>query len=103
MGRYIGCEVNGESLDVYKYGLGEQSSEMYRISEELRIGEYHLISYTYDEETDEASYEYIDESSEDVDGDILILDRTDIEKLGSVPLLLMCDNGIKSDKKREKS
>lgn len=85
MGRYINCEVNGESNEVYKYAFGDQPSEMYRISTELGIGEYHLIKYAYndeDEEYDEApTIEYIDEQSEEVEGDILILVRSDIEKL----------------------
>ncbi len=55
MGRYICC---GEDL-VWKYALGEQPSEMYRIHEELGIGEY-----TFNEE-----------------GDTLILRRSDLELL----------------------
>jgi hypothetical protein len=89
MGRYINCEVNGESETVYKYVLGIQISEMHRISTELGIGEYHLIRNAYNEddyenEEDDAqkpAYEYVDEQSDDVDGDILILRRSDIEKL----------------------
>jgi hypothetical protein len=87
MGRYINCEVNGESETVYKYALGVQISEMHRISTELGIGEYHLIRYAYNEDDDENEdnqkpvYEYVDEQSDDVDGDILILRRSDIEKL----------------------
>jgi hypothetical protein len=82
MGRYINCKIAGKDEMVWKYVFGEQNSEMYRISEELAIGEYHLIRYT------EESYEYVSEDdctfSEDginVDGDVLILHQRDIEKL----------------------
>lgn len=89
MGRYINCEVNGESETVYKYVLGVQISEMHRISTELGIGEYHLFRYAYNEDDDEneeddaqkPAYEYVDEQSDDVDGDILILRRSDIGNL----------------------
>jgi len=57
---------------------------MYRISTELGIGEYHLIGYVHNEDeeySDSGTIEYIDEPSEDVEGDILILMRSDIPKL----------------------
>jgi hypothetical protein len=106
MGRYINCEVNGESETVYKYVLGVQISEMHRISTELRIGEYHLIRYTYneddeneEEDTQKPAYEYVDEQSDDVDGDILILRRSDIEKLNeSIDIL---EANLASDQKDE--
>lgn len=59
MGRYITCEINGCIEDVYKYAFGLQSSEMYRIADELNIGVYH----------------------EGIEGDTLILERSDIEPL----------------------
>jgi hypothetical protein len=89
VGRYINCKIDDEYETVWKYGFGVQSSEMHRISTELGIGEYHLIRYLDDESDEEddgnLKYEYVPEaptnSVNDVDGDILILDRSDVEKL----------------------
>lgn len=82
MGRYINCKIADKYEMVWKYAFGEQNSEMYRISKELAVGEYHLIRYTED------SYEYVSEddcifseNEMNVDGDILILRKNDIEKL----------------------
>ena len=94
MGRYISCKVGSEYETVWKYGLGIQNSDMYRISSELGIGEYHMIRYREpDEESDgdAASYDYITDAPfseetaiddwEDIDGDILILNKADIVAL----------------------
>jgi hypothetical protein len=48
MGRYIECKINGELENVWKYVLGAQPSEMYRIYEELGVGEYHPVRYRYE-------------------------------------------------------
>lgn len=44
MGRYINSKINGEYEFVWKYGFGAQSSEMYRIHEELELGKYHRLN-----------------------------------------------------------
>ena len=85
MGRYIKCKINGELEYVWKYVLGVQPSEMYRIYEELGVGEYHPIRYRYEfseneEDEDDLTYEYV-ETGQVADGDILILNRKDIEEL----------------------
>lgn len=105
MGRYINCEVNGESKEVYKYAFGDQPSEMYRIFTELGIGEYHLITYAYNEEEEdneeaypkEPAIQYIDEQSDDVEGDILILIRSDIERLNEQIDILAMNKRDKED------
>ena len=81
MGRYINCKIGNKYEMVWKYGLGVQDSEMHRISTELGIGEYHLIRYMDDESEEDLKYEYVLEDQTDVDGDILILSRSDVEKL----------------------
>lgn len=43
MSRYLESKVNGEWKNVWKYGFGCQPSEMFRIAEELGVGEYHLV------------------------------------------------------------
>jgi hypothetical protein len=80
MGRYISCKIGEEYETVWKYGFGVQNSEMYRICEELGIGEYYWVRYSGTEE--DPQYEYVSEDEmEDVDGDILILNRQDLDKL----------------------
>ena len=87
MGRYIECEINNESLIVWKYKLGEQPSEMHRINTEWEIGEYQLMRYIEPENFEDLlDCEYItkDEVKEEdtwFDGDVLILVRDDIPKL----------------------
>jgi hypothetical protein len=92
MGRYISCKVGDEYETVWKYELGVQSSEIYRISSELGIGEYHMIRYREPDKGDNgenaAGYDYITDAPfseeiaiddwEDIDGDILILKKTDV-------------------------
>ncbi|MEG4292330.1 hypothetical protein Q5692_25355 [Microcoleus sp. C2C3] len=85
MGRYIECKINGEFEYVWKYVLGGQPSEMYRIYEELGVGEDHPVRYRYEfskneEDEDDLTYEYV-ETRQVADGDILILNRKDIEEL----------------------
>jgi hypothetical protein len=85
MGRYIGCKIGDEYETVWKYGFGVQDSEMNRISTELGIGEYHMVRHVYDEseedDGEDVKYEYVSEEHMDVDGDVLILTRSDIERL----------------------
>jgi hypothetical protein len=88
MGRYIECKIGNEYETVWKYEFGVQDSEMHRISTELGIGEYHMVRHVYDESDkdggEDVKYEYVSEDYEDhmdVDGDVLILTRSDIEKL----------------------
>lgn len=83
MGRYISCKINGQWELVWKYGFGTQSSEMYRIHEELGVGEYHPVCIQYQETPAGKlrSYAYLD-TRRGADGDILILRRADIEALG---------------------
>ena len=84
MGRYIECKINGKLEYVWKYGFGAPS-EMYRSYEELGVGEYHPVRYRYEfseneEDEDDLTYEYA-ETRQVADGDILILNRKDIEGL----------------------
>jgi hypothetical protein len=83
VGRYINCKIGNEYEIVWKYGFGVQDSEMYRIATELGIGEYHLIRYVDDENGKEDDFiiEYVLEDQTDVDGDVLILSRSDLGKL----------------------
>ena len=83
MGRYIECKINGEFKNVWKYVLGVQPSEMFY--EELGVGEYHPVRYCYEfseneEDEDDLTYKYA-ETRQVADGDILILNRKDIEEL----------------------
>ncbi|WP_332978974.1 hypothetical protein [Microcoleus sp. A003_D6] len=85
MGRYIECKINGELENVWKYVFGAQPSEMYRIYEELGVGEYHPVRYRYEfseneKDEDDLTYEYV-ETRQVAEGDILILNRKDIEEL----------------------
>jgi hypothetical protein len=63
--------------------LGGQPSEMYRIHEELGLGKYYPIRNTYvnGDRGLLAICEYL-ESRIEADGDILILNRKDIQELG---------------------
>lgn len=82
MGRYINCKINGQWEPVWKYGFGAQSAEMYRIYEELGLGEYHpvCIQYVEDKEGRRRVYEYL-ETRKGADGDVLILNQRDAEEL----------------------
>ena len=84
MSRYICCYIDGQWHDVWKYKLGVQPSEMYRIYEELGIGEYHPVGISYKTITSKFittdSYEY-QESRSGCSHDILILKKEDIPKL----------------------
>ncbi|MDJ0724204.1 MAG: hypothetical protein QNJ38_03745 [Prochloraceae cyanobacterium] len=93
MGRYINCQIGDEYEIVWKYGFGVQNSEMHRINTELGIGQYHLIRYLEDENEDD-EYEYLSEAETDVDGDILILSKGDVQKLEEqLELLKNSDRG----------
>ncbi len=70
---------------VWQYLFGSQPSEAYRIYEEFGIGEYHPFCDDY--ETDEEDgiqprYKYLP-TRQGADGDILILNREDLEELSS--------------------
>ncbi len=78
----MGRRIFYNSDCVYKYSFG-QPSEMYRIHEELGIGKYHPIrnNYVRGDEGFINIPEYL-ESRIEADGDILILNRKDIQELG---------------------
>lgn len=80
MGRYIECKIGDEYKIVWKYGFGTQASEMHRINTELGIGEYHLIRYEDDDESESLKYVYTTEHN-DCDGDLLILNKSDLDLL----------------------
>ncbi|MEO0826802.1 MAG: hypothetical protein AAFX95_22985 [Cyanobacteria bacterium J06639_16] len=80
MGRYITCEISGRSQNVWKYAFGDQPSEMYRIYEELGIGEYHPVRFKSSEDGTGWIYEYLSDY-EGAERDILILNRSDLGKL----------------------
>lgn len=85
MGRSIYCD--GEF--VWKYAFGAQSSEQYRIFEELGIGEYEGVTYTNakEEYSEEEFQEGIEEGWIDEEGmienneDLLILNQSDVPLL----------------------
>lgn len=93
MGRSIKCEVDGKLETVWKYLFGSQPSEAYRIYEELSIGEYHPFCYDYeDDEENEVQprYKHLP-TRQGADGDILILNREDLEALS------ICLETLKAD------
>jgi hypothetical protein len=84
MGRYINCKIGNEHEIVWKYRFGVQASDLHRISTELGIGEYHLIRYVdpkSKKEDEDFDYKYVTEDLTDAYGDVLILSRSDVEKL----------------------
>ena len=98
MGRYIECKINGKLEQVWKQGFGVPS-EMYRINEELGVGEYHPVRYRYEfseneEDEDDLNYKYA-ETRQVADGDILILNSKDIEEL-KIQLELLKQDSEKS-------
>jgi hypothetical protein len=82
MGRYINCRINGEWKTAWKYVFGAQASEMSRIYEELEIGAYHpvYIQYLQTDKGEQRIYEYL-ETRQGAQADILILSRSDIDKI----------------------
>jgi hypothetical protein len=80
MGRSISCRVNEKLETVWRYLFGSQPSEMYRIYEELGVGEYHPFRFEYEDDQVEGIYEYL-LTRQGADGDILILDSTELEEL----------------------
>jgi hypothetical protein len=90
MGRYITCEAAGKRETVWKYLFGSQPSEAYRIYEELGIGEYHPFCDDYDDDEAQPRYQYLP-TRQGADGDILILNRGDLEKLSSCLETLKAD------------
>ena len=104
--RYISCQIGEEYIDVWKYRFGVQNSEMHRVSTELGIGEYHMIRYVDNKDDDDnddpqLKYEYISEDEtefDDIDGDILILSRSDLEKLDQQIKLLKKSESTEENK-----
>jgi hypothetical protein len=47
----------GRGKNVWKYVFGLQPSEMYRIYEELEIGEYHPVRFVYSQGCSQRTYE----------------------------------------------
>lgn len=80
MGRWIQCRINGQWENVWKYVFGLQSSEMYRIYEELEIGEYHPVRIVYSQGYSQRTYEYL-KTRRGAGADILILNRGNLEEL----------------------
>jgi hypothetical protein len=96
MGRCIEAKINGDWELVWKYVFGAQSSEIYRIYEDLGIGKYHPIRIEYREnETGEHRvYEYL-ETRSGADADILILKQNDVIELSEWIEVLSRDNSLK--------
>ena len=93
MSRFIRCRIDGKSKTAYQYLSGSQPCEAYRIYEEFGIGEYHPFFYDYgDDEEDEVQprYKYLP-TRQGADGDILILNREDLEELSSCLETLKAD------------
>jgi len=80
VGRWIECKINGQRENVWKYVFGLQPSEMYRIYEELEIGEYHPVRFVYSQGFSQRTYEYL-KTRREADADILILNRGNIEEI----------------------
>jgi hypothetical protein len=79
MGRSIRCEVDGKRETVWQYLFGSQPSEAHRIYEEFGIGEYHPFCYDYEDDDEvQHCYKYLP-TRQGADGDILILNREDLE------------------------
>jgi hypothetical protein len=96
MGRCIESKINGEWEFVWKYVFGAQSSEMYRIYEDLGIGEYHPVSIEYkDDETGKHRVcEYL-ETRSGADADILILKQDDVIELSEWIEILREDSSLR--------
>jgi hypothetical protein len=82
MGRHINCKIDGKWEMVWRYSFGGQTSEMFRIHEELGIGEYYPVCINYVEGKNgiSCSYEYL-ETRKGAQADILILRQKDVPAL----------------------
>lgn len=100
MGRYVECKINGHWEIVWKYIFGAQSSEIYRIYEDLGLGEYHpvRIEYKEDETGKHPIYEYL-ETRSGADADILILKQSDVVELGEWVEVLKTDSSLRKKDK----
>ncbi len=75
MGRLVTC---GKDI-VWKYVFGEQNSEIYRVPEDVGVGEHVFIKYTHDPMRDEVvTYIEVDPSKEEFEADILRLKIKDL-------------------------
>ena len=99
MGRYINCKIDGEWEIVWKYVFGAQSSEMYRIHEDLGLGEYHPVCIEdRKDENGEYLYQYV-ESRSAADYDILILKQDDVVELNEWIEVLEGDTSLNKKNK----
>ncbi|MEM9215515.1 MAG: hypothetical protein AAGD25_14365 [Cyanobacteria bacterium P01_F01_bin.150] len=92
MSRYIECEIDGKSKIVYKY-LSSQPCEACRIYEEFGIGKYHFFWWDYEdagEDEGQPCYKYLP-TRQGADGDVLILNRENLEALSSCLETLKAD------------
>jgi hypothetical protein len=78
MGRQVTCD--GEF--VWKYVLGEQSSELYRVPEETGLGEHHFIRFN-PEALEDGIYDWerVNPENEEFEAEVLILAAKEIEAL----------------------
>jgi hypothetical protein len=100
MGRCIKSKINGDWEFVWKYVFGAQPSEMYRICEDLGIGEYHpvCIEYREGEAGKHRVWEYL-ETRTGADADILILKQDDVLELSEWLEILREDNSLRKKDK----
>lgn len=100
MGRCIKAKIQGDWEFVWKYVFGTQSSEMYRIYEDLGVGEYHpvCIEYRKDETGEHRVYEYL-ETRSGADTDILILKQSNVIELGEWIEVLSGDSSLRKKEK----
>jgi hypothetical protein len=78
MGRQVTCD--GEF--VWNYVLGEQSSELYRVPEEMGLGEHHFVRFN-PEALEDGIYDWecVNPEDEEFEAEVLILAAKEIEVL----------------------
>ncbi|ARU57243.1 hypothetical protein OLMES_3202 [Oleiphilus messinensis] len=77
MGRFVTCDDDY----VWKYVFGEQNSELYKVPEELGVGEHHFVRFDEEKLINEDIREWIvvDPRTEEFEAEVLILSDVDLE------------------------
>jgi len=77
MGRLVTCDDDC----VWKYVFGKQNSELYRVPEEVGVGDHYFVKFDEDKLINEDIREWIpvDPSKEEFEAEVLILSSQDLE------------------------
>ncbi|WP_415882351.1 hypothetical protein [Neptuniibacter sp. QD34_54] len=77
MGRLVTCDEDY----VWKYVFGEQNSELYRVPQDVGVGEHHFVKFDEEKLMNEDIQEWIpvDPNAEEFEAEVLILSAQDLE------------------------